>query len=255
MTDIQRPQASDPKDSTTHVSETSASTAGMSRTAEEGKEEYKEVWNTLAATFRSAVIHVQGDVTEAEMQAAGEATVQDLQATIGIAPDDTVLEIGCGVGRVGKVIAPLCQRWIGCDVSAAMLHHARERLRGLTNTDFVEISGFDLSPVADESVDVVYCTVVFMHLEEWDRYSYILEARRVLRPGGRIYVDNFSLCHDYGWHLFETLRATYRPGQRPQHISRSSTPAEIETYLTRAGFSSVQVRQQREWIQGWATRP
>jgi ubiquinone/menaquinone biosynthesis C-methylase UbiE len=136
-----------------------------------------------------------------------------------------------------------------------MLGHARERLRGLTNTDFVEISGFDLSPVTDESVDVVYCTVVFMHLDEWDRYNYILEARRVLRPGGRIFVDNISLCHEHGWQIFETLRTTYRPEQRPAHISKSSTPAEIETYLTRAGFSSVQVRQPNEWIQGWATRP
>jgi ubiquinone/menaquinone biosynthesis C-methylase UbiE len=57
----------------------------------------------------------------------------------------------------------------------------------------VEISGYNLSGVADASVDVVYCTVVFMHLESWDRYNYILEAFRALRPGGRIYVDNSNL--------------------------------------------------------------
>ena len=48
--------------------------------------------------------------------------------------------------------------------------------------ELVEISGYDLSGVADASVDVVYCTVVFMHLESWDRYNYISEAFRVLRP-------------------------------------------------------------------------
>ena len=38
-------------------------------------------------------------------------------------------------------------------------------------------------PIADSSIDVVYSTVVFMHLESWDRYAYVKEARRVLPPG------------------------------------------------------------------------
>jgi ubiquinone/menaquinone biosynthesis C-methylase UbiE len=216
---------------------------------------YKEVWNGLAATFRNAVIHVQGDASEAELQATGEATVEDLKATVGVRPDDVVLEIGCGIGRVGKVLAPLCKAWIGCDVSGKMLAHAKSRLKELNNVRLVETSGVDLAPIQDQSVDLAYCTVVFMHLDEWDRYSYVLEAKRILRPGGRIFVDSFNLCHDRGWRLFESLRTTYRPAQRPAHISRSSTPAEIETYLTRAGFQSVQLRLKDEWIQGWAVRP
>lgn len=81
-----------------------------------------------------------------------------------------------------------------------------KRLSKFKNVRLVEISGFDLKPIADASVDVLYCTVVFMHLEEWDRYNYVLEAYRVLRPGGRIYIDNFSLCTEEGWSVFETHR-------------------------------------------------
>ena len=76
----------------------------------------------------------------------------------------------------------------------------------IDNVELHEISGYDLQPIPDTSVDVVYCTVVFMHIEEWDRYNYILEAARVLKPGGRIMVDNYSLATDSGWGMFDNLR-------------------------------------------------
>jgi ubiquinone/menaquinone biosynthesis C-methylase UbiE len=215
---------------------------------------YKDVWNALSSTYKDAVTHVQGDVGEDELRSAGQETLKDLQSTVGVKIDDLVLEIGCGVGRVGKIIAPLCKEWIGCDVSPNMLVHARARLEGLVNVQLIETSGYELKPIPDSSIDIVYCTVVFMHLDEWDRFNYVLEAMRVLRPSGRVFVDNFNLCDDTGWKLFEILRTSFAPEQRPSHISKSSTPAEIETYLIRAGFRSVQVREKNGWVQGWGHR-
>jgi hypothetical protein len=86
-----------------------------------------------------------------------------------------------------------------------------------------------------------------MHLESWDRYNYISDAFRVLRPGGRIYIDNINLCSDGGWKVFETHRAML-PASRPPHMTQNSTPQEIETYLTRAGFSDVRIRTDDDWV-------
>jgi hypothetical protein len=93
-----------------------------------------------------------------------------------------------------------------------------------------------------------------MHLEEWDRYNYVLEARRVLRPGGRVYIDNFSLCADEGWQVFETHRTAFPPMQRPAQISKSSTPQELETYLRRAGFEDVQGRTDASIVRYWGLK-
>ena len=211
------------------------------------RSEYKKVWSDLSTTEDQAKLHVTGVTDEEALRTTGQETLRFLQESVGIGRDDVVLEIGCGIGRVGRVVAPLCRKWIGCDVASNMLSLAAERLRDLPNVELKEISGYDLGGVADESVDVVYCTVVFMHLEPWDRYNYVLEAFRVLRPNGRIYVDNINLCSNGGWKVFEDHRA-FLPTERPAHITEHSTPQEIETYLTRAGFSDVQVRTDDDWV-------
>jgi SAM-dependent methyltransferase len=218
------------------------------------RSDYKSVWSALSDTPDRAKMHVIGSNEERALEATGGETLCFLQEAVGIRPDDVVLEIGCGIGRVGKQVAPLCRRWIGCDVSKNMLAFAAERLRDLSNVELKEISGYSLQPVTDASCDVVYCTVVLMHLESWDRYAYILEANRVLRPGGRVYVDNANLCSDEGWKVFEAHRH-YPPASRPPHITECSTPQELETYLQRGGFHNVRLRTGDAFVRAWGVKP
>ncbi|MDB6092442.1 MAG: type 11 methyltransferase [Verrucomicrobia bacterium] len=218
------------------------------------KADYKGIWNGLAEDISSAKIHVGGTVDEGELSTATLHTLNVLRGTIGIKPEDECLEIGCGVGRVGRGLAPLVRRWVGCDASSHMVKHARARLADLRNVELVETSGFDLKPLPDASFDVVYCTVVFMHIDVFERYNYIKEAWRVLRPGGRFFCDNTNLMTDDGWAIFEQLRTTYSPLERPAHISRCSTPQELETYLTRAQFRDVHSRTRHLWVDAWGTK-
>jgi len=218
--------------------------------------DYKAVWNSLSGSKEDAYLYVAGHTDEDKFHADAEDTVDVLRETVGIKPDDTVLEIGCGVGRVGRVLSPFVKEWIGCDVSANMLRLAGRRLLGLENVRLQEISGYDLTPLADASVDVVYTTVVFMHLEEWDRYGYVLEAMRVLREGGRFYCDNVDLASPAGWRVFEESRLRFPPGERPAQISKCSTQSELETFLLRAGFADVRVARRLDfWAYAWGRKP
>lgn len=216
---------------------------------------YKAVWNQLSQDLSSAKIHIAGTDDETALATATLHTLNVLRSTVGICPDDDCLEIGCGVGRVGRGLAPLVRRWSGCDVAPNMVGHARTRLRDLPNADVTEISGYELSGIPDASYDLVYCTVVFMHLDEWDRFNYVREAWRVLRPGGRFFCDNTNLMTDDGWAQFEQYRVGYHPTERPAHIGKCSTPQELETYLRRAGFSEVSTRTRHLWVDAWGIKP
>jgi SAM-dependent methyltransferase len=218
--------------------------------------DYKSVWNSLSGSKAAAYHVVSGYTDEDKFHADAEDTLDILRETVGVRPDDTVLEIGCGVGRVGRVMAPFVKEWIGCDVSANMLRLASRRLLGLPNIRLVEISGYDLQPIPDASVDVVYTTVVFMHLEEWDRYNYVLEAKRVLKPGGRFYCDNVDLASERGWAVFEESRLTFKPQERPSQISKCSTQPEIDAFLRHAGFDAICVKRRLDfWVYGWGVKP
>jgi ubiquinone/menaquinone biosynthesis C-methylase UbiE len=217
------------------------------------RSDYKKVWSNLSDTVGRAKLHVGGTEDEELLTAGGRYNADFLRKRVGINPTDTVLEIGCGVGRLAQHLAPYCRRWIGCDVSPNMLKFARERLAAFSNIELVETSGYDLAPIEDASIDMVYCTVVFMHLDEWERYGYVEEAFRVLRPGGRLCVDNVNLCSDKGWAVFEAHRK-YSPAERPPQITRCSTPAELQEYLKRAGFEQIETAEDREFVSVWGEK-
>jgi SAM-dependent methyltransferase len=113
--------------------------------------------------------------------------------------------------------------------------------------ELLELPEPGLRSIPDASFDLVYCTVVFMHLYEWDRFRYVQESLRVLRSGGRCYFDNVDITTDHGWEVF-MAGATLPPGQRPAHLSMVSTGDELATYGRRAGLSDVQVRR---WGGAW----
>jgi SAM-dependent methyltransferase len=208
---------------------------------------YAQVWDRASQTESAARTSVCGTDDANEWARSGEATAGDVRDLAAVTSSDDVLEIGCGAGRVGRFLAPYCRRWLGGDVSQNMLRFAAESLVDLPNVSTVQLNGYDLTGVADGSLDVVYCTGVFMHLDEWERFRYIQDARRVLRPGGRLYVDNFNLLEDEGWALFLDL-FRMDPLKRPANVSRHSTPQELEAYMARAGFTDVRVRTGGLWV-------
>lgn len=178
-----------------------------------------------------------------------------LEKYVGIKPSDVVLEIGCGIGRVGKILAPRCSKWLGTDISANMLRYAAQRLKGLDNVRLIKLSKVGLKEIMEESVDVVYCTVVFMHLYEWDRYTYVKEAYRVLSPGGRCFFDNVDITSTLGWGIF-TAGLEWDIDKRPAHSSMISTGEELETYCIKAGFSDIKIhRWDDKWVAVTGVKP
>jgi len=163
---------------------------------------YKKVWDLQAGDPDLASLSVAGHTDEATLELTGRGFIDTLRSTVGVDRDDVVLEIGCGIARVGRPLSLECLHWFGADISGVMLGHAAARLRDRPNTTLVELATVGLQEFPRDAFDLAYCTIVFMHLFEWDRYRYVEEVFRVLRPGGRCYFDNFSLDSEHGWNVF-----------------------------------------------------
>ena len=132
------------------------------------------------------------DQSEEEFDRSGE---RDVAGLIGsdlpllcdwrASTDLRLLEIGCGIGRMSRHLAPLFQEVTSIDVSGEMIRQAKTRLADIPNLHFHETSGIDLALFPDESFDVVFCAYVFQHVPSAEAIEANLrEAFRVLRPRG-----------------------------------------------------------------------
>ncbi|MFN2315440.1 MAG: class I SAM-dependent methyltransferase [Gemmatimonadales bacterium] len=95
----------------------------------------------------------------------------------------TVLDYGCGSGRIAVVLRARGARLLALDISPHLLEVAHKRLatHGLeADTEFLLATGHRM-PIPDGSVDIVFGVAILHHLNLTEASQ---EVRRVLRPGG-----------------------------------------------------------------------
>ncbi len=103
----------------------------------------------------------------------------------GLEPHHYVVDVGCGSGRLAGALAGyLTGRYLGTDVVPALLDSAR-KLAGRPGWRFELAPGLSI-PEADDAADVVCFFSVFTHLLHEDSYVYLRDARRAVRPGGKV---------------------------------------------------------------------
>jgi SAM-dependent methyltransferase len=203
--------------------------------------DYKDIWDNLSTNFDNAAFYVCCISDEDEIRSNGQLTANFLKQVLQITPEDRVLEIGCGVARIGRELAPFCGEWHGADISGNMIAHAKERTQGVSNVFLHELPESSLSIFPDGYFDCVYSSIVFMHLDKLDMFTYIRDAYRVLAPGGRAYFDTYNLLAPEAWQEFLKTLDEFPPDHRPGHVSQFSTPQEMRKFMEEAGFEGVHV--------------
>lgn len=110
-------------------------------------------------------------------------------------PDWRALDVATGTGHTAFALAPYVASVVGTDITDEMLAEA-EKLRdarGLANVTFLQADVHAL-PFDDASFDLVTCRRAAHHFSDIGRA--IAEMRRVLKPGGRIVIDDRSVPED-----------------------------------------------------------
>lgn len=118
-----------------------------------------------------------------------ERLVAPVLERLGFLPHGmTMLELGCGTGRMTHRFADHFGRVLAFDVSAEMIARARSTLYENKNVEWIQGNGVDLAGAASDSVDFVFSYLVLQHLPLDDlACNYIRDMLRVLKPGGVCY--------------------------------------------------------------------
>lgn len=219
---------------------------------------YKSFWDNKARTPQSALIAVDGSSNEEVVRLTGAYSARQVATALALEPGDRVLELGCGVGRIGRDLAPQVAHWEGADISANMLGVARERLADCANVGLTELTRTSLAPLADASFDKAYCVAVFIHMDKEDFYIYLEELARVLKPGGLLYFDTWNLASPVGWRRY-ALEVDQHRGADPavrKDVARNqfSTPEEVRVFLEHAGFDPLLLLDDSPWVQATAMK-
>jgi ubiquinone/menaquinone biosynthesis C-methylase UbiE len=176
---------------------------------------------------------ILNDADPEAFEASGRADAERLAPLAG--GGAVVLDMGCGIGRVARYVAPSCRTLWAVDASEAMLGHARRRLADLANVRFARCDGTRVPAVPDDAVDLAYSLITLQHLEREDAFALLRELRRMVRPGGRIYVTFPNLLSDV--YLAAFLDQVDRGEVANPARARAYTPQEVERLLPAAGFA------------------
>jgi ubiquinone/menaquinone biosynthesis C-methylase UbiE len=152
----------------------------------------KQLWDKLAE--ENSRYYINSDyghgITEDKFRESGESDYKKyiLEDTLITKrfnlKECTLLEIGCGTGRMTEFMANDFMLVVGTDVSGKMITEAAGRLEGLFNVELMETDGQSI-PLPDDFVDIVFSYLVFQHIKDRDVVEdNFKEIYRVLRKGG-----------------------------------------------------------------------
>jgi ubiquinone/menaquinone biosynthesis C-methylase UbiE len=148
----------------------------------------------------------------------------------GIQRDQVVLDIGCGTGTLAIAatahVGPT-GNVVGIDASPQMVTRATRKAARAGVPAIFQLAGAEQLPFPDARFDVVLSTLMFHHLPRKTREQCAIEIRRVLKPGGRVFVVDFGKP--------QSRRGLLAHFHRHGHVAL----AEIETILANLGFATV----------------
>jgi len=145
-------------------------------------------------------------------------------------PIESLLDAGTGTGRMLELLGPHIRRGIGIDVSAEMLSIARDRLERIgAHHCQVRLGDLYRLPFRSASAELGFDAALFHQVLHYldDPQAAVIEAARVLKPGGRL------MLVDFAPHELEFLRTELA------HRRLGFSDREVEAWFAAAKLKPV----------------
>jgi SAM-dependent methyltransferase len=207
-----------------------------------GKSHADELQETLAATTEVPAVdpvdamipdyaiadYVGGGGAE-QFKVVGRVLIDWFRAYCNLQPNERVLEVGSGIGRVA---IPLTQyltsgSYVGFDIVSHGIEWCQQKVtprypkfkffvadiyNKCYHPEGKQIAAEYVFPFEDGSFDFVFLTSVYTHMLPKDLEHYTAEISRVLRPGGRCFCTVYSLSEEAMRHVTDgTSRMPFQP--------------------------------------------
>jgi SAM-dependent methyltransferase len=158
----------------------------------------------------------------------------------GLPQDGYLVDVGCGSGRLARPLSAWLQgSYLGIDLVPALVAHAR-KIAARPDWRFQVIQHIGI-PEEDGRADMVCFFSVLTHLTHEQSYWYLEEARRVLKPGGRIVFSFLEFREPVHMKVFlDTVDAARRKVEMPMNtfIDREA----IGHWAAALGVEVVEIR-------------
>jgi ubiquinone/menaquinone biosynthesis C-methylase UbiE len=163
---------------------------------------------------------------------------------LGLQDDHYLIDVGCGSGRLAKQLSANHRgHYLGLDIVPQMIDYAR-KLVARPDWRFEVTNSFTI-PEEDGRADFVCFFSVFTHLLHEESFVYLREARRVLKPKGRIVFSFLEFCSSAHLEIFKSMVAQAGNNQNPLNmfVSRDG----IEAWAKMLDIRIVEIRDGEAW--------
>lgn len=169
------------------------------------------------------------------VRSATHAKGEDLDYFVRLLADErpgSLLDLGCGGGHVAYAAAPFTQLILACDPTATMTRAVKIEVEKRKVGHILPVCGFaEMVPLADCAVDAVASRYSAHHWRDLE--TGLVEARRVLRPGGLgVFIDTVAPEEAMADSVLQAIEMLRDPSHR-----RNYRPSEWRQNLETAGFT------------------
>lgn len=185
-------------------------------------------WTLVAADY--------DETTRPYLEAFSRSAIERLR----LAPDAEAIDVGCGPGTTGLLLAPNLRRVACVDFSEGMLDRLRLNVdrAGLSNIEPCRADGQAL-PHGDGSFDIAVSMFGLMFFP--DRAKGFAELYRVLRRRGEAVVSSWAPADRSPLMQLACAALGGPPAEPPPATSGPEDPAVLEREMRQAGFVAIRV--------------